>query len=99
MKKPFPQFSQPTSRINITDVEDLANLANLANLASLWRRHKIPSSLFLGLCLNLILAPAVFAASGNALTHAQAYALGILGLVTVALSLYLFVVMFAPERF
>ncbi|NJM67737.1 MAG: potassium-transporting ATPase subunit F [Acaryochloris sp. RU_4_1] len=60
---------------------------------------KIPRYLFLVLCVNLIVAPGVQAATGNELSRLQAYALGILGLVTVAYSIYLFVVMFQPERF
>lgn len=62
-------------------------------------RQKVPRYLFCLLCFNLILAPAVQAATGDAFSRSQAYALGILGLVTVALSIYLFVVMFQPERF
>ncbi|MFM7529935.1 MAG: K(+)-transporting ATPase subunit F [Nodosilinea sp.] len=38
-------------------------------------------------------------ATGPQLLRTQAYALGILGLVTILLSGYLFVVMFQPERF
>lgn len=70
--------------------------------APLWRRlyrRKGPPSLFLLLCLNLIIAPAVQGATGPQLLRTQAYALGILGLVTILLSGYLFVVMFQPERF
>ncbi len=62
-------------------------------------RYPVPRYLLLLLCSNLVLAPAVQAATGNALSRPQAYALGILGLVTVTLSVYLFVVMFQPERF
>jgi K+-transporting ATPase KdpF subunit len=62
-------------------------------------RRKVPRYLLVLLCFNLVLAPAVQAATGSALSRPQAYALGILGLVTVALSIYLFVVMFQPERF
>jgi K+-transporting ATPase KdpF subunit len=64
-----------------------------------FHRQKMSRYLFYLLCLNLILAPAVQAATGNEVSRSQAYALGILGLVTVALSTYLFVVMFQPERF
>lgn len=69
--------------------------------APFWRlyRRKGPPSLFLLLCLNLIIAPAVQGATGPQLLRTQAYALGILGLVTILLSGYLFVVMFQPERF
>jgi hypothetical protein len=62
-------------------------------------RQKVPRTLFLLLCLNLIVAPAVQAATGNQFSQTQAYALGILGLATVVYSIYLFVVMFQPERF
>jgi K+-transporting ATPase KdpF subunit len=64
-----------------------------------FHRQKISRYLFYLLCLNLIIAPAVHGATGNEVSRSQAYALGILGLVTVALSTYLFVVMFQPERF
>lgn len=64
-----------------------------------WRRQKLPLYLFLGLCFNLVLAPAVFAATGGDLSRTQSYWLGALGLVTVALAIYLFFVMFVPERF
>jgi K+-transporting ATPase KdpF subunit len=62
-------------------------------------QRKVPRYLFFLLCLNLVIAPVVQATTGNEFSHTQAYALGILGLVTVALSIYLFVVMFHPERF
>lgn len=59
----------------------------------------MPLYLFLALCFNLVLAPIVYAASTHELTRGQAWALGLLGLATVALSVYLFVVMVAPEKF
>lgn len=62
-------------------------------------QKKVPRYLLFLLCLNLVIAPAVQATTGNELTRSQAYALGILGLMTVAFSIYLFVVMFQPERF
>lgn len=64
-----------------------------------WSRRKPPRYLLGALCLNLLLAPAVQAATDNAVTRGQAYALGVLVLVTVALSIYLFAVMFQPEKF
>ncbi len=64
-----------------------------------WRRHKLPLYAFLLLCLNLIIAPAVYAAASGALERRHAYALGILGLLTFGLVVYLFVVVFQPERF
>jgi len=64
-----------------------------------WHRRRIPLWLFLGLCLNVAIAPAVYAAADGTLERGNAYALGLLGLVTVGLSIYLFVVIFQPERF
>jgi K+-transporting ATPase KdpF subunit len=63
-----------------------------------WRRQKLPLVIFILLCVNLLIAPAVYAADG-ALEPRYAYALGLLGLVTLGLVAYLFVVVFQPERF
>jgi K+-transporting ATPase KdpF subunit len=71
-------------------------------LSGLWQlsiKKKYPKYLFLALCFNLIVAPAVYAANADSFTRTQAYALGLLGIVTVAFSIYLFVVMFQPEKF
>jgi K+-transporting ATPase KdpF subunit len=64
-----------------------------------WRRNPLPIQLFLLLCLNLLIAPSVDAATGAEITRKASYALGILGIVTVGLGVYLFVVIFQPERF
>lgn len=64
-----------------------------------WRKQKLPLAIFILLCINLVIAPAVYAASNGALERNHAYALGILGLVTLGLVVYLFVVVFQPERF
>lgn len=74
----------------------------LDELQDIWtksRRQKLPRYLFLALCFNLVLAPVVYAAAGNELTRHQAWALGLLGLGTFVLSIYLFFVMFTPEKF
>lgn len=76
---------------------DLAD--DFANIWEAGRKRKVPKYAFLALCFNLLLAPAVQAATGNELSRTQSYALGILGLGVVALAIYLFVVMFQPERF
>jgi hypothetical protein len=55
--------------------------------------------LFLAICFNLGIAPVVYAAGSNEFSRSQAWALGLLGLGTVALSIYLFFVMFVPEKF
>lgn len=62
-------------------------------------KKKLPLYLFLGLCANLLLSPLVLGATGEAFSRSQAYWLGALVLVTFALSLYLFFVMFIPEKF
>ncbi len=71
----------------------------IAFLRSQWRRHQLPLAVFLMLCLNLVIAPAVYAAADGQLERRHAYAVGVLGLVTVGLGVYLFVVVFQPERF
>ena len=68
-------------------------------LQMLRRRHPVALQLFLLMCLNLVIAPAVYAATGEEITRKAAWAIGILGLVTLGLSVYLFVVIFQPERF
>ncbi|MDJ0591541.1 MAG: potassium-transporting ATPase subunit F [Pleurocapsa sp. MO_226.B13] len=64
-----------------------------------WLKNRLATLLFLSLSLNLIIAPAVMAATGASITRQTAYAIGILYCVTVALSVYLFAVIFQPERF
>jgi K+-transporting ATPase KdpF subunit len=64
-----------------------------------WRRQKLPLVIFVLLCLNLVIAPAVYAAVDGTLERRQVWALGLLGLVTLGLIVYLFVVVFQPERF
>ena len=65
----------------------------------LWQRHPIPAQLFLVMCFNLIIAPAVYAAADEGLTKKAAWGLSLLGLVTVGLVVYLIVVIFQPESF
>jgi K+-transporting ATPase KdpF subunit len=74
-------------------------IEDMTEIWSEWRRQKLPLYLFLGLCFNLILAPAVFAATGGEMSRSQTYWLSALGLVTIALAIYLFFVMFVPEKF
>jgi len=64
-----------------------------------WSKNPLATIIFLGMSLNLIIAPVVMAASGNEITRNTAYAIGILYCVTIALSVYLFTVIFQPERF
>lgn len=64
-----------------------------------WRRRKLPLYIFLAMCFNLVVAPVVYGATGEQFSRTQAWTLGLLGLVTVSLSIYLFFVMFVPEKF
>jgi K+-transporting ATPase KdpF subunit len=61
--------------------------------------QKIPIYFLTILGINLILSPLVQASTAGVLSRGQSYALGLLGLVTVSLFVYLFVVIFQPERF
>lgn len=76
---------------------DFREIIELAQM--LWRRHPIPVQLFLVMCFNAIIAPAVYAAAGEDLTKKAAWGLSLLGLVIIGLAIYLFVVIFQPERF
>ncbi len=63
------------------------------------KHNRIPLNLFLLLCFNVLLAPAVQAATPGETSRWQAYTIGLLGLVTLSLCVYLFVVIFQPEKF
>ena len=62
-------------------------------------KHSRSLQLFLLICFNLIAAPAIYAANSEVFSRSQAYAVGILGIATISFSIYLFVVMFQPEKF
>lgn len=62
------------------------------------RRHRMFLGLCLALCSNLVIAPALYAATGS-ISRSHAYAMGLLGIVVVGLALYLGVVILKPERF
>ncbi len=62
-------------------------------------RRSLPLKLFVALLLNLVIAPTVLAATGGTISRVNAYAIGLLGLVTVGLAIYLMMVMLQPERF
>ncbi|NEU72381.1 potassium-transporting ATPase subunit F [Hassallia byssoidea VB512170] len=63
-----------------------------------WYKQKLPLVIFIVLCLNLVIAPVVYAADST-LERRSAWAIGVLGFVTVALIIYLFDVIFRPERY
>ncbi|NMG19101.1 K(+)-transporting ATPase subunit F [Brasilonema bromeliae SPC951] len=64
-----------------------------------WRSQKLPLAIFVALCLNLLIAPIVYAAGDGTLERLSAWAIGVLGFITLAIILYLSVVVFQPERF
>lgn len=63
------------------------------------KHNRLPLSLFLLLCVNVLLAPAVQAATPGEESRFSAYTITLLGLITLSLCVYLFVVIFQPERF
>jgi len=63
------------------------------------KQNRVPLGLFLLLCFNLLLAPAVQAATLVVESRFSAYTITLLGLVILSLCVYLFVVIFQPERF
>ncbi|QDL08260.1 K+-transporting ATPase [Brasilonema octagenarum UFV-E1] len=62
------------------------------------RSQKLPLAIFVALCLNLLIAPIVYAADST-LERFSGWAIGVLGLVTLAIIIYLSIVVFQPERF
>lgn len=78
---------------SFTVVEDLLSIATK------FYSRKLTRYLLWSSAINLVLAPVVSAATGATISREQSYALGLLGVVTVALSIYLFTVIFQPEKF
>ncbi len=74
-------------------------LEQINEIGRTWRKQKLPLYLFLAMCFDVAIAPMVYAATNEQLSRTQAWALGLLGLVAVGLSVYLFFVMFVPEKF
>jgi hypothetical protein len=74
-------------------------LKNLHLFTLLKPKHSVSVKLFCLMLFNLIVAPAIYAANTDGFTKSQAYALGLLGIFTFAFSIYLFIVMFQPEKF
>ena len=56
-------------------------------------------TLLVSLILNLFLAQILYAATPEAISRAASYAITLLGLATFGVSMYLFVVIFQPEKF
>ncbi len=88
--KPFKKFYQ---------VIPIELMEGIELLQEQWQRNSLPIVLFFMMCLNLVIAPAVYASSGAAITRQTAWTIGILGLVILSLAIYLFAVILQPERF
>ncbi len=74
-------------------------LEEFENFIKLWQRHPIAMRLLFVMVFNLLIAPALYASNGDSLTRQSAWTLGLLGLLTLGLSIYLFTVIIQPERF
>lgn len=61
--------------------------------------RKLTRYLLWSFAINLMFAPVVYAATGQTISREQSYALGLLGVMTGALFVYLFVAIFQPEKF
>ncbi|WP_414756314.1 K(+)-transporting ATPase subunit F [Anabaena sp. CCY 9910] len=71
-------------------------------IAYIWSRspkQKLTRAIALILCCHLIINPRVYAATSITLNQNSGWAFGILGAVIAGLVIYLFVVIFQPERF
>ena len=55
--------------------------------------------LFSILLINIIISPLVYASTNQILSKGQSYGLSLLGLITISLFIYLFIVIFQPEKF
>ncbi|MBD2344947.1 K(+)-transporting ATPase subunit F [Anabaena subtropica FACHB-260] len=71
-------------------------------IAYIWSRlckQQLLLAIAIILGLHLIINPVVYAATSITLNQSAAWAFGILGVVIAALVIYLFAVIFQPERF
>ncbi|BAB75943.1 K(+)-transporting ATPase subunit F [Anabaena sp. FACHB-709] len=71
----------------------------IAYIWSRWTKQQLPLAIALILCFHLIINPRVYAATSITLNQNSPWAFGILGAVIAGLVIYLFVVIFQPERF
>ncbi|MTJ11650.1 potassium-transporting ATPase subunit F [Anabaena sp. UHCC 0187] len=64
-----------------------------------WFKYQLPIIIFIVMCLIFFIAPMVYASSSISLNQVSTWAIGILGLTTLMLVVYLLIVIFQPERF
>ncbi|OKH49359.1 potassium-transporting ATPase [Calothrix sp. HK-06] len=65
---------------------------------SYFSRKKLPIIIFFITCFNIVIVPVVYAATGK-LEPRHTYALVGLGIITLGLVIYLFDVVFRPDRY
>lgn len=80
-------------------MKSLPLIEDIITIATRLYDLKLTRYLLWSSAINLVFAPVVYAATGQTISREQAYALGLLGVVTGALFIYLFVVIFQPEKF
>ncbi|NJM57032.1 MAG: potassium-transporting ATPase subunit F [Synechococcales cyanobacterium RU_4_20] len=71
----------------------------MQELSTRFCQKRLPKLLLLSLLMAAAIAPRVQATTGLSLERGQSLAIVLLGITTLALSVYLFVVIFQPERF
>lgn len=98
MKELLVGAEEIMKKVNWSWVSQLNVAEGIAFVWLEWCRQKLPLIVFLLLCLDLVIAPAVYATAGT-IERRSAWAIGILGLVTLGLVIYLFDVVFRPERY
>jgi K+-transporting ATPase KdpF subunit len=64
-----------------------------------YKPPKFSRIILLSLIFNTAIAPMVYAATDKAISRDTAYALGLLGLLVLALGIYLTMVIVQPEKF
>lgn len=88
------------SYVSRKDAKALSFLAETIEIVNTRKKQgRLSVYVFGFLILNLVFAPIVRASTGDVLSKGQSYALALLGLVTFSLFVYLFVVIFQPEKF
>jgi K+-transporting ATPase KdpF subunit len=87
-------FDEISTKIHSPNMETV----NLKFFTKFFSR-KLPIYLLSILLINIIISPLVYASTNQILSKGQSYALTLLGLVTISLFIYLFIVIFKPEKF
>ncbi|MBE9007705.1 potassium-transporting ATPase subunit F [Fortiea sp. LEGE XX443] len=79
--------------------EQMDLMQAIAYIWSQWRKQKFLLVMFIVMCLSLGISRVVYAATNSTLQIQFTWAYGVLGGVILGLIIYLFAVVFQPERF